>query len=153
MQEILNKDFIQYQTNYKTKEEVFENIASLAVQQGMATDKEPVVKGLFRREEESTTGFFDGFAIPHTKVKEIKQAGIVIIVNESGIEWNSMDGNPAKFFISILIPEAEGGSTHLQVLAAISRMLMHEEVRQALLEANGAEEIYTILKSHLEGNN
>jgi fructose PTS system EIIA component len=153
MQELLNKDLIQYQTNLSTKEEVFETIASLAVEQGIATDKNAVVKGLVRREEESTTGFFDGFAIPHTKVNEIKQAGIIILVNQTGIEWNSMDGNPAKFFISLLIPEAEGGSTHLQALAAISRMLMHEEVRQALLEAKGTDEIYEKLMSHLQENN
>lgn len=147
---MLNKNLIKYQTNFSTQDEVFQEIASLAVSQGIATDGQAVIDGLIARENQSTTGFTDGFAIPHTKAEAIQEAGIVILVNENGIEWDSMDGKPARFFISLLIPENEAGTTHLSLLASISRMLVHDEVRTSLLEAKSVEEIYTIINRHLE---
>ena len=150
--ELLNKSLIKMHTNFQTQEEVFEGIASLAVEQGLATDKKTVVAGLANREKESTTGFFDGFAIPHTKSSAIQKAGIVIMVNESGVEWNSMDGQPAKFFISLLIPENEAGTTHLTLLAAVSRMLVHEDIRAKLLTLDDEEKIYEEIKRFLSEN-
>ena len=150
MQHLLNRNLIRYNMNLFTQEEVFENIASLAVEYGSATNKNAVINGLKHREKEGTTGFFDGFAIPHTQVNEIIRPGIIILVNQSGIEWNSLDGNPAKFFISLLIPEKQRGTTHLEVLAAISRLLVQEEIRAALLNAKDDGEIYSIIKNNLE---
>ncbi|GAA0486656.1 fructose PTS transporter subunit IIA [Salinibacillus aidingensis] len=147
--QLLDKELIQYNTDLNSQAEVFEQIASLAIKQGIATDKEAVVKGLIQREEESTTGFYNGFAIPHTKDYSIKKAGIVILVNDNGIEWDSMDGEPAKFFISLLIPDEEGGSTHLKVLSAISKMLIHDDVRSELSEAKSSDEIYDIINGFL----
>src|SRR5690625_2181258 len=150
--DLLNKQLIKYNSHLTNKEEVFNEIASLAVEQGIAANKKRIVKGLFKREKESTTGFTDGFAIPHTKDKGIKKAGIVIVVNETGIEWESMDGKPAKFFISLLIPEKEAGKIHLNLLAAVSKMLVHEDVRTELLELDSVDEIYNRIKGHLDEN-
>lgn len=147
---MLKKSLIKVQTTCQTQKEVFQEIATLAVREGLATDEEAVVLGLENREKESTTGFTDGFAIPHTKSEAIQKPGIVIIVNEQGIEWNSMDDKPAKFFISLLIPEQEAGTTHLNLLAAISRMLVHDEVREALLKTKSAEDIFIFFKEQLE---
>src|SRR5699024_12822210 len=98
------------------------------------------------------TGFTDGFAILHTKDKSIKQAGIVVLVNETGIEWESMDGKPARFFISLLIPEKEAGATHLNLLAAVSKMLVHDDVRERLLTLDSVDAIYDEIKGYLEKN-
>ena len=148
--ELLNKQLIKYQTQLNSQEDVFNEIASLAVEEGIASNKKRVVKGLMKREKESTTGFFDGFAIPHTKDKAIKEAAVVIIVNEAGIEWQSMDGKPAKFFISLLIPEKEAGSTHLNLLATVSKMLVSDEARSELLQLDSADKIYDYVNSYLE---
>jgi len=150
--ELLDKKLIKYSTTLNTKEAVFDEIASLAVEQGIAKNKKRVVKGLTKREAESTTGFTDGFAIPHTKDKSIKQAGIVVLVNETGIEWESMDGKPARFFISLLIPEKEAGATHLNLLAAVSKMLVHDDVRERLLTLDSVDAIYDEIKGYLEKN-
>jgi len=150
--ELLDKKLIKYHTSLKTKESIFDEIATLAVEQGIAKNKKRVVKGLTKRETESTTGFTDGFAIPHTKDKSIKQAGIVVLVNETGIEWESMDGKPARFFISLLIPEKEAGTTHLNLLAAVSKMLVHDEVREKLLTLDSVDAIYDHIKSYLDEN-
>ncbi|WP_164667733.1 PTS sugar transporter subunit IIA [Virgibacillus doumboii] len=150
--QVITKDLIEYKTELSSKEEIFEKIASLAIEQGIANDKEAIIKGLFKREEESTTGFFDGFAIPHTKQSSITEAGIVILVNDKGIEWDSMDGQPAHFFISLLIPDQEAGSTHLKMLSTISKMLMDEDVRMELSNAKSSGAIYDIINNFLNEN-
>lgn len=147
--ELLNKQLIKYKTQATSQEDIFNEIAAIAVEQGIAKNKKRVVKGLTKREEESTTGFFDGFAIPHTKDKTIHKAAVVIIVNENGIEWESMDGKPANFFISLLIPEKEAGTTHLNLLAAVSKMLVSDEAREELLQLNSVDDIYNYINNHL----
>lgn len=148
--QLLDKKLIKYNSQAATQEDIFNEIASLAVEQGIAKNKKRVVKGLGKREIESTTGFFDGFAIPHTKDKAIAKAAIVVIVNEKGIEWESMDEKPAKFFISLLIPEKEAGSTHLNLLASVSKMLVHDEVRAELLKLDSVDKIHDHIQRYLE---
>lgn len=141
MNEMLNIQNIKINENLNNQHEVFERIAEIAVENNLSSSKQLVIDGLSAREEQGTTGFMEGFAIPHTKTAAIKEAGIVIITLSEGIEWESLDGQPARFIISLLIPESEGGTTHLSLLSSISRMLMHSEVRESLLNASNEEEI------------
>jgi PTS system fructose-specific IIA component len=140
------------QSPVSSQEGVFETIAELAVQNGIATDTNPVVAGLKQRESQSTTGFQEGFAIPHTKSEAITQPAIIVVRTETKIEWDAFDGQPAFFFISLLIPEAEAGTTHLQALSALSGALMDEKVRQALLRAQSTKEIAALIHKVIKGD-
>ncbi|WP_347835275.1 PTS sugar transporter subunit IIA [Gracilibacillus sp. JCM 18860] len=73
--------------------------------------------------------------MPHVQVDAIKRPAIIIVSSNSGVEWNALDGKPASFFISLLVPKKEAGTTHLQALASISRMLIHKEKREVLASA------------------
>lgn len=139
--DILNVNHICLNENLTTQTEVFERIAALAVANGIAPSQQKIVDGLAAREKESTTGFMDGFAIPHTQVDAIQKPGIIIVSTVQGIEWQSMDGEPTRFMIALLIPAGEAGTTHLNVLASLSRMLMHEDIRQKLLNASSATDV------------
>ncbi|MCM3729362.1 fructose PTS transporter subunit IIA [Neobacillus cucumis] len=141
--DIFNLNCIHIKENLHSQKEAFERIAELAVLHGLAISQKPVVEGLFKREQEGTTGFLDGFAIPHTKSAAIQKPGVIILKSASGIEWESMDGTDVKFIISLLIPENEAGTTHLTLLSHISRILIHNDVRQNLLDATTPEEVIT----------
>lgn len=132
---LLNKDQIKIKQPLTTQKEVFQQIAAIAVDQGITSDPDEVIDGLLKREQEGTTGFQDGFAIPHVQVDAIKRPAIIIVSSSSGVEWNALDGKPASFFISLLVPKKEAGTTHLQALASISRMLIHKEKREVLASA------------------
>jgi PTS system fructose-specific IIA component len=149
MNEILNVNTIRINENVCTQREVFEKIADIAVTNHLSTSNEAVIKGLAEREQEGTTGFFDGFAIPHTKSAAIEKPGVIVITTSKGVEWHSMDGKPAHCFISLLIPESEAGTTHLTLLSSISRALMHKDVRENLLNAQNPEEILKELNQAL----
>lgn len=149
IENMLNVNHISLNENLTTQAEVFERIAELAVTNGIASSQQQIVDGLAAREKESTTGFMDGFAIPHTQVDEIQKPGIVIVSTSQGVEWQSMDGEPTRFMIALLIPAGEAGTTHLNLLASLSRMLMHEEIRQELLIAASAKEVLNKLTEAL----
>src|SRR5699024_9154812 len=103
--ELLNKQLIKYKTQATSKEEVFNEIGAIAVEQGVAKNKKRVVKGLAKSEKESTTGFFDGQAKHHTKDRKIHKAAAHIILNDNGIECESRDAKPASCFRCLLIHE------------------------------------------------
>lgn len=69
------------------------------------------------REEESTTGMMDGFAIPHAKDASIKDADIVIVRLNGKVDWKSLDGEGTDFVIALFIPDSEAGTTHLNFIS------------------------------------
>ncbi len=108
-----------------------------------------LLQRIYEREQQGTTGMMDGFAIPHTKSKEILTPNIIIVRLEKGLDWNSMDGKPTSFIISLLIPDNEAGTTHLKILASIARMLMKADIKESLLSANSERVIENILNNYL----
>jgi fructose PTS system EIIA component len=141
MTDIFSMNYIKVNEDLSTQSEAFARIAEIAAAEGLASSKEEVAEGLAKREGEGTTGFMDGFAIPHTKSPAVVKPGAVILKANEGIEWQSMDGKPIKFIISLLIPDNEAGTTHLTLLSHISRLLIHADVREKLLAASTPEEI------------
>lgn len=139
--DLLNLHHIHLNESIHSKKSAFERIAELAVHLKLADSTQPVVEGLQKREQEGTTGFLDGFAIPHTKSSAVQKPGVIILTSTEGIEWEALDGAPVNFLIALLIPESEAGTTHLTLLSHISRMLIHADVRQSLLQAQAPEEI------------
>jgi len=150
MPELLTLDNIELDILADTKEGVFESIAFTAVKNGYANDTNRIVKGLLKREEESTTGFLDGFAIPHTKNIAVLTPGVIVKTMASGVEWRSLDGKPVQFAIALLIPENEAGTTHLGLLSRLAKMLMHQDVRKKLSETKNREEVRSILLEYLK---
>lgn len=102
-----------------------------------------------QREAESTTGFIDGFAIPHAKLKDITEATVIIIQNKAGIEWNALDQTPVTFIIALLIPDAEAGKdTSQSIIIGVSHACSRR--CEALpLEASSPDDILSTFSSYL----
>ena len=146
---LISKESIFLNENLTSQEGVFHFIAQKAVALGVSADENAVYNGLVEREQQGTTGMMDGFAIPHAKSSAITTPKIVIVRLKEGIDWNSMDGKPTSFIISLLIPDNEAGTTHLKILASIARMLMKADIKESLLLANSEQEIENILNNYL----
>ncbi|MBO0421220.1 MAG: PTS sugar transporter subunit IIA [Vagococcus fluvialis] len=146
---IVSVENIKINQNISSQQEVFEAIARLAQDNGYSNSFSEIIEGLDQREAEGSTGMMDGIAIPHCQSDRITHPGVFIFQNKEGIEWQSMDGKPVKFIVSLLIPKGEAGTTHLKILSTIARMLMKEDIKNKLLQANSREEIYDILKEQL----
>lgn len=132
-----------------SQKDIFKLISNEAVNKGYAKDSNLLMEALNNRENEGTTGMMDGFAIPHAKSNTIKMPALIIFKLTNGVEWNSMDGKQIDFVISLLIPEEEKGTTHLQLLSKVARLLMKEEVKNLLKEAKSESEIDAILTKYI----
>lgn len=148
---IISIDNIKLNQDISSQQEAFAAIAKLAQDNGYSTSFSEAIDGLNKREAEGTTGMMDGIAIPHCQSERITKPGVFILRTNEGIEWQSMDGKPVKLIVSLLIPKDEAGTTHLKVLSTIARMLMKEDIKNNLLEADSNEAIYNILAEHLKG--
>ncbi|MDO1605858.1 PTS sugar transporter subunit IIA [Lactobacillus sp. YT155] len=93
-----------------------------------------IEEGLLKREEEGTTGFTDGFAIPHTQVPDLKDVRIGVVTFENSIAWESLDGQDIEIAIVLLTPQAEGNQEHLKLLSLLSRKLMNEDFVKEIKE-------------------
>lgn len=132
-----------------SQKDVFKLISNEAVNKGYANDSNLLIEALNYRENEGTTGMMDGFAIPHAKSNTIKIPALIIFKLTNGVEWNSMDGKQIDFVISLLIPEEEKGTTHLQLLSKVARLLMKEEVKNLLKKSKSESEIDAILTKYI----
>jgi PTS system fructose-specific IIA component len=76
--EIFSIDHIYFDVNVSSQKEAFKYIAQKFVEGGVSNDAKDCYKGLKHREKEGSTGFNDGVAIPHARIKAIHKAGVFI---------------------------------------------------------------------------
>jgi PTS system fructose-specific IIC component len=84
--QVFNKDYIYLNADLKSQREVFEFIAEKAFELDLISSKESLIKGFENRENEGSTGFEDGFAIPHSRIKEVKQAAVFVVRLKKAID-------------------------------------------------------------------
>jgi PTS system fructose-specific IIC component len=76
---VFKKEYIFLDTDLKTQAETFKFIAQKAVALKIVSSETALIQGFKKREAEGSTGFEDGFAIPHARIKEVKQAAVFVI--------------------------------------------------------------------------
>lgn len=111
---------------------------------GKLSDIAQFKEAIHNRESQSTTGIGEGIAIPHAKVAAVTSPAIAFGKSKEGVDYQSLDGQPAHLFFMIAAPEG-GAQTHLDALAKLSGILMDDTVRENLLQANSKEEILRII--------
>lgn len=142
---LINEELIELNLEATSQKKVISQLTSLLAKQGRIHSESAFIQGVLEREAEFSTGFGNGFAIPHCKSDIVRTASIVIGKTTNEIEWNSLDNHPVTFIIMLAIPDSEGGTTHLQILSALSGKLMDEEFRDQLMNATHPEQILDLL--------
>lgn len=128
------------------KTEALNQCIDLMAKSGKISDVEKYRKGVFAREEEGTTGIGMGIAIPHCKSDAVTKAGLAAMVVKDGVDFESLDGTPAKIIFLIAAPNTED-NVHLQVLSKLSVMLMDEQFTNSLINAGSVDEFLNIIDS------
>lgn len=128
------------------KTEALNQCIDLMAKSGKIADVEKYRKGVFAREEERTTGIGMGIAIPHCKSDAVTKAGLAAMVVKDGVDFESLDGTPAKIIFLIAAPNTED-NVHLQVLSKLSVMLMDEQFTNSLINAGSVDEFLNIIDS------
>lgn len=128
------------------KTEALNQCIDLMAKSGKIADVEKYRKGVFAREEQGTTGIGMGIAIPHCKSDAVTKAGLAAMVVKDGVDFESLDGTPAKIIFLIAAPNTED-NVHLQVLSKLSVMLMDEQFTNSLINAGSVDEFLNIIDS------
>ena len=140
IKELLTKGRISFNLKGSTKEEVIDELIEMLFNDNVIKDKDKFKIAVMKREEEFSTGIGNGIGIPHGKSEFVTEAAIAFGISKNGVDFDSMDGEPAHLIFLIAVPE-KSDDIHLKVLSYISRRLMHNEVRQALMEVKNYDDI------------
>ena len=141
--EIFKPENITLQLHGKTREEVIPELMEMLFRSGAISDQEEMVKAAMKREQEFSTGIGFAVAIPHAKSAYVNRTAIAF-GRSSGVEWPTEDGVNPKMIFLIVVP-LEARNRHLQLLAQISRKIVHEEVREKILNAKDANSVIDAL--------
>ncbi len=145
---MFTKENILMLDSCESKQQLLSQIAKFAKDSGIANNEEQLLADLISREEEASTGFTDGVAIPHAQSEAVVKPSIVVVKLESEMDYASMDGEPTNLFISILVPK-DSGDQHLKILQKLSRSLAKPDYIQELKAATDSEQLYTVINKPL----
>ncbi len=137
--DLLSKDAIKLNGIANSKQDAINKLVDLMAKNGNLTDKKKYTQVVLKREEEGSTGIGEGIAIPHGKTDAVSKPGLSAMVINDGVEFDSLDGQPAKLLFLIAAPNTKD-NVHLDVLSRLSTLLMDTEFRKSLMEAKTPEE-------------
>ncbi|MEE9542383.1 MAG: PTS sugar transporter subunit IIA [Thermodesulfobacteriota bacterium] len=141
LEDVLNKDYIIPDLNSGEKREILEEMVGDLSTKVVGLNKEELLELILEREKLGSTGIGYGVAIPHAKMKGIKNILVSFARSRKGIDFQSTDEKPVHLFFLIVAPE-NATSSHLKILSEISRILRESVFRKKLLKARDTEEIY-----------
>jgi PTS system nitrogen regulatory IIA component len=142
--DILDESSIIQDLRSTTKKGILEELSSVLVERGKLPDRDKVVEVLLEREKLGSTGIGDGIAIPHGKMKGIKELVTSFGRSITGVDFESIDNKPTHLFFLLVAPENSAG-IHLKALARISRLLKDSSFRNRLMEARDRQDLFRII--------
>ena len=137
--DLLSKNAIKLNGIANDKTDVINQMVDLMMNNGNIVDKETYKSTVMQREKEGTTGIGEGIAIPHGKSDSVSKPGLSAMVIPNGVEFESLDGQPAKLLFLIAAPNTKD-NIHLDVLSRLSTLLMDVKFREKLINAKTEEE-------------
>ena len=149
LSQLLNPQAVRTSLQAKDKREVIAELVGLLERAHGIQSGGEVLDRVLKREAMMSTGIGNGIAIPHGKARAIDRLVAACGISRSGIEFDSVDGQPATLFILLVSPEDVGGP-HVKVLANISRLLKDEGVREALRNADSSDTFLSLLREFEE---
>lgn len=147
--DLLRKDIMLLDLQATEKEAVIDEMIESLDKHGVITDVTEFKEAILKREAQTSTGLGDGIAMPHAKNKAVEKPTVLFAKSNKGVNYESLDGQPAYLFFMIAVPEG-ANNTHLETLAALSRQLIDKEFVDSLKNAKTPEEIHALLDEEQE---
>lgn len=149
LSQLLNPQAVRVSLHAKSKREAIAELVELLERAHGIPSGGEVLDRVLKREAMMSTGIGNGIAIPHGKARALDRLLSACGVSRAGIDFDSVDGQPATLFILLVSPEDVGGP-HVKVLANISRLLKDEGVRESLKNAESSEQFLSLLREFEE---
>lgn len=125
-----------------SKDDVIACLAERLDKAGLLVDKETYIQSVYEREEMGSTYMGFEIAIPHGKSPGVREAGIAFGRSNEGFEYVSQnDKANVRLIFLLAIPDRTSPDAYMAVLAKLARLLVHEEFRDALMQATSYEDV------------
>lgn len=144
--DLLRKDIMLLDLQATEKEAVIDEMIDSLEKHDVLTDRNEFKDAILKREAQTSTGLGDGIAMPHAKNKAVKEPTVLFAKSKKGVDYESLDGQPAYLFFMIAVPEG-GNNTHLETLAALSRQLIDSEFVNNLKNVTSPDEVHALFNA------
>lgn len=140
IKDLLIKDAMIMDLQATTKKAAIDEMVQKMYDAGRISDIDVYKEGILNRESQTSTGLGDGIAMPHAKNSAVKEATVLFAKSKNGVDYESLDGQPTYLFFMIAAPEG-ANDTHLQALAALSRLLIDPDFVAKLKTAETPDQV------------
>ena len=144
LRKALTPETIAIELKATTKDGIIEELVDMLVAAGKIKDRLAALHAILDREKKMSTGMQSGIAIPHGKTDTVDGLIAAFGMKHVGVDFESLDGQPASIFIMTLSPVNRTGP-HIQFLAEVSRQLNDPAIRERLLQATTTDEVLNII--------
>jgi multiphosphoryl transfer protein len=132
-----------------SKTEVIKLVTDRLLIAGRIKNPRQLEVAFWQREMTGSTGFGDGFAIPHCRSGTITVDSLVIIRPRLPLRWGSSDDQPVEVIIALVIRETEAGVFDMKIMAGLARLVMQSDFCQKLKTESDPEHLVDWLKKKL----
>lgn len=147
---LLIQDMILLGLESIEREEVLKEMAGFLKKRNRIMKEKDLYEKLTQRERLGSTAIGEGVAIPHCKMKGIKDPVVMLAVSTKGVNFHSLDGKPSHLFF-LVASSPDTPSLNLQILAAIAHLVRKaNSLLKKILEAKNISEILEIIREEEE---
>ncbi len=146
LHDILTPNRVTFGMPASSKKRVLEKISALLHEDESELDQKTAFQSLVERERLGSTSIGNGVALPHGRVKELKQVVGAFATLAHDMDYESADGKPVNMVFALLVPE-NANEEHLQMLSTIAAAFSDQSFRDRLLNAANAQEVYVLITS------
>jgi fructose-specific PTS system IIA-like component len=146
--EVAALELIRLDSTSRTPVEAIKELCGLLEGAGRVSDASLLEEAVWKREETFATDLGLGFALPHARSGAVRAVSIAFLRPARPMRWSASGTSAVRGILLIVVPET-GGEEHLHLIARLSRQLMHEEFRAALLGARAAPAVLAALNGCL----
>ncbi len=141
--QLLTPSHVIVELDATSKKRVFEQVGVL-FENTLHITHNQVFDSLFAREKLGSTGLGQGVAIPHGRIKGLRDAAAAFIRMKEPIPFDAPDGKPVSLICVLLVPE-KATDLHLQILSELAQMFSDKNLREGLLTGKDAIEVYQLI--------
>ena len=142
---LLSASHVQLDVPVSSKKRLFEQ-AGLLFENQDGIGRSLVFDSLFARERLGSTGLGQGVAIPHGRIKGLKEAVGALVRLRHAIAFDSPDGQPVNLIFVLLVPE-KATEKHLQILSELAQMFSDKSLREAMSRAPEAAALHQLISA------
>lgn len=140
----ISKKSVALDVHPSTKQEAIDMLIDLLMTAGAIKDKAAVRKDVLAREVQGSTGLSDGLATPHAQAAAIKKTSISIITVPEGVNFDSIDGKPARLLVLFAAP-LKAGANEMTEMGRFAVLLMDSDFKEKIIAAKSVDEVLKLI--------